>query len=816
MDHHSKEQGKEPLLHAKHTHESHSDDEHDHHHHDAKHSAHHVGHDHAGGHGYDEDEVLEQKGLRLIPVFGDHKFSMFSMNYGLYLEFFHIIVRMLGRLFLLVIFFNLIDMATKQEIFNRVSYQADEVMSVCSKYEGKEDICAKELYVLSKCYRHSVRVVYAIVTSISVAIFMAIIRSRDEERVINNRMLYEFNWTQDLFSVLVDKVPKQTSADELRAYFNNLPAIKKVAGQVKDIVMVQDFGKCYLISQQIQKLTEQIEELHEKGKDAHELEGKVQFLKEELVREESKLPIHSGRAIVVFDSLKTKALVMKLYRPAFGASIERKFRKKKNDTALESAGMTVKDLPEPQDLLFENMCYPQSQKLKRLTAVYALGLLIILVGAAAGYWFEVRPEAEELREHAKHEIENLFDSPVENGVIKVKPMHEEHHHQSIFQKILSTIGVPVLLLVLEGVTESLFKKLNSFTRHKSHSEIEIACLNYAIFSSFFLYLFIQGAIMSFAWEEAGALVQTTIKIFCVKYAGKKLASAYFAYKNKQLRTENAHGHGHGHSPSHSPSRSASMADSHVEELDRRLSHAHSVIHGPSHGHGHGHKKKELHLSLLATAVKILFHVDIENEEFDFFEEASRAFPLIAMNFAFLANGKTSITLANLFPPGIPLTILAIYIGAFCDKYRLINAQEHCHLNSARFMLKMFRFLRGDHFAAIFGAGIWTLSFYLYISGYQHEVLQMEFAENNKAKFVTIFSNLNTSIITSILTIISIYVFYLIAWPKGESLENQFGKKFLDSKSGVSYDFVSPNFTATYQKPVLYHAEEHKLKQSLIL
>jgi len=445
-------------------------------------------------------------------------------------------------------------------------------------------------------------------------------------------------------------------------------------------------------------------------------------------------------------------------------------------------------------------------------------LLIIVVGAAAGFWFEVLPEAEELSEHAKHEVENLFTSPVVNGLVKLNELHEEHHHHSILQQILSQVGIPVMLLVLEGVTESLFKKLNSFTRHKSHSEIEIACLDYSIFSSFFLYLFIQGAIMAFAWEEGGALVQTTIKIFCIKYVGKKLASAYFAYKNKHA---GEHSHGHGHSPSHSPSRSHSMAeDSHIEELDRRLSHSTSVVHGPKHGHGHGHghghKKKELHLSLLATAVKILFHVDIENEEFDFFEEASRAFPLIAMNFAFLANGKSSINWKTLIPPGIPITILAIYIGAFCDKYRLMNAHEHCHLNSARFMLKMFRFLRGDHFAAIFGAGVWTLSFYLYISGYQTEVLKMEFADGNKDKFALIFSSLNTSIITAVLSIISFYIFYLIAWPKNESLETQFGKKFLDNKSGVSYDSVSSHFTAVYQKPVLYHAEEHKLKQSLIL
>jgi len=791
-----------PLLHAK---KSHPEDSH----HDHGHSHHQAG-GHGAGHGYDENELMEQKGLRLFPVFGDHRLSMFSMNYGLYLEFFHIIVRMLGRLFLLVIFFNLIDITTKQYIFNKVSFSGPQVVAECRDFTGEAaDDCAREYYIVSKCYRHSVRICYTILTCLCAAIFLTVIRRKDEQRVINNRMLYEFNWTQDLFSALVDKVPKKTSPDELRAYFNNLPAIKKIGGSVKDILMVQDYGKCYITSKQIQRTKEQIEKLQAKGQPTHELDGKLQFLHEELIRQEASMPPHSGRAIVVFDSLKTKALVMKLYRPTFGASIEKKFRKKKGESELEDANLSVKDLPEPQDLKFENMCYPKEQKVKRLIAVYALGLLIIAVGSLLGFGIEVIPEAQELEEKAKHEVQHLFHYPVKDGVVQIPKSHsQEHHGHSLFQTILHQIGIPVLLLVLEGVSEGLFKRVNKYTRHKSHSEIEISCLDYAIFSSFFLYLFIQGSIMALSWEEGSALVQTTIKVFCIKYVGKKLASAYFAHKSKHA--------GDDHRSSRSPSRSASMmsADAHSDSP-----------HSPSHGHGHSpmigapkhHKKKELHLSMLATIVKVLFHVDIENEEFDFFEEASRAFPLIAMNFAFMANGYTSITFKTLFPPGIPLTMLAIFIGALCDKYRLMNQHEHCHLNSARFMLKMFRFLRGDHFAAIFGAAVWTISFFWYILGYQQQVGELKnIDQETKDRLAFIFDSLNYTVGTACAVIVAFYLFYIVAWPTQESLETQFGKRFIDNKSSVSYDSVSEHFTAVYQKPALYHAEEFKNRQSLVL
>ena len=46
---------------------------------------------------YTESEIKEQKGLRVFPIFGDHRLSMFSMNYALYMEFFHILTRIYKR-----------------------------------------------------------------------------------------------------------------------------------------------------------------------------------------------------------------------------------------------------------------------------------------------------------------------------------------------------------------------------------------------------------------------------------------------------------------------------------------------------------------------------------------------------------------------------------------------------------------------------------------------------------------------------------------------------------------------------------------------
>ena len=765
---------------------------------------------------YTESEIKEQKGLRLFPVFGDHRLSMFSMNYALYMEFFHIMTRILLRLLLFVIFFNLIEFASKEFLAKQVRYSYTEIVALCGEDLSTNDrnMCAREKLFRSEMYDNAVRVLYSIVSSIIAACFLVHIRTKDEKRVINNRMLYEFNWTQDLFSVLVDKLPKETTADELRAYFNSLPPIQKIDGSVKDVVLVQDFTRCHEIAKEIFHLEEILHTKQGTQEYTDDLQ-KIQRLKDELTREKNSLPPHSGRAIVVFDSLGTKSLVMKLYRPSIGSSWERKWRKSRDGVApgLEEAYLNVKELPEPQDLKFQNICYPWGKKVQRLFFVYMLGLLIIIIGSLIGGGLEVFHELEELIEERDEKIHLMFEATIQNNTVVIPEPHNHDDHSG-FMSMLLPYATPVILLLIEGITERLFKKSNKLTKHKSESEVEVSFLTYVIFSSFFLYLFVQGLIMAFSWENGGALIQKTIQIFCLKYVGKKVASAYFCYRNKNNPHHHGHhghahqeGHGHDHSHDHSHDSSTGNHSPHSPGL-KKLGTV-----------GHGHAKKSWRQYLSYEFMKIFFHVDIENEEFEFFEEASRAFPLIAMNLAFMANGRMVLKWYNVVPFSIPLTIGALYIGALCDKYRLMNQHEHCKLNSARFMLKMFKFLKGDHFAAVFGAAIWVTSFFSYIFTYQLETTKLKF-EDTSIDFKAILEEdiFNFNIICGgiVGVIILSYFFYVIILPSSSSMESRFSKKFLANKSNVPYDSVSPYFTAVYEAPDYSFDDDHDHKHADVL
>jgi len=763
---------------------------------------------------YTETEKKEQKGLRVFPIFGDHRLSMFSMNYALYMEFFHILTRILLRLLLFVVFFNAIDIIAKDDLTEGIKSSVDDIAQFCGEISNVDDRnnCARGLLFRAEMYDQGVRLIFSVIPSICAAVFFVYIRTKDEKRVINNRMLYEFNWTQDLFSVLVDKLPKGTTADELRAYFNTLPPIQKIEGSVKDVILVQDVTKCHELNKEIMRIGESLDEKQGTAEFAEDLD-RIQRLKDELIAEKAKLPVHSGRAIVVFDSLRTKSLVMKLYRGSLASSWERKYRKAKDGTApaLEEAYLNVKELPEPQDLKFHNLCYPWRKKVTRMFVVYMLGLLIIVGGSLLGGGLEVFHEVEELIEHRNASIEKIFTAKIVDGkVVQIEPHHDGHH--SFFSLFVPYV-TPVLLLLIEAIAERLFKKSNKLTKHKSESEVEVSFLTYVIFSCFFLYLFIQGFLMIYGWEDGGSLVQRTILIFSIKYVGKKALSAYFCFRTKRQAKLNghhadehsaAHGHGHSHTETGSPT------SPHSPLIKK---------HGHGHGHGHGHKKKTLKESFAGEFMKIFFHVDIENEEFEFFEEASRAFPLIAMNLAFIANGSVSLDWYTVVPHSIPLTIVALYIGAFCDKYRLMNQHEHCKLNSARFMLKMFKFLKADHFAAVFGTALWAGSFFAFIKAYQAKALALQFTEENKHLGVDLTSNINRfNFVTQGLIgfILCTYFFYVVILPNSPSMEERFVKKFLSNKSLVSYDSVAPYFPAVYEAPVYIDEEEHNKHKALIL
>ena len=695
-----------------------------------------------------KERIIKGNGLRLFPIFRDFGLSTFSINYALYFEFSDIIIRILFQLFILELFLRRFDALARVLIFPIYFETDDQIRARCQSQES----CILYTKSLIECKQTLIAAFCCVATSLFAMMFQTYIRKKEEKRIINNPMLYDFNWTQDFFSVLIENIPKGATESELKTFFNNLKSVKQIQGEVKEIVFIQDISSCTHILQEINSLKE-------KNSQQPDNKKTIQDLKDELFLKQSKLPLHDGKAIVVFDSLRTRSVILQLFRHSRANFLEALLRGYDTHLAFKDSYLTAQSLPEPQNLNFENLCYPKSTKDNREILAFALNIGMAILATVAIFIFKFIPAEKEV---------------IANRTIfwneKIKSMIQDTMSAAALSSssplmVLESYSFPIILLVIQTLQDKAFEAIEKLTKRTSKTDSEEKCLNYSIYSSFFLYLFMQGLLMGLQWEDAGDIAQKTIKVYCLKHLVNKLGALFFCYRKANYPEFN--------------------------------------------------NRKGCYYSIRDYVALKVFKVDMPAKDFQFkfFKNASKIFPLVAMNFAFLANGSTIQTI----PTTILITIITLYIGVICDKYCLINQPEQSSSSSARFMLKLFRFFKADHFAFLFGALIWLFACYVAIVDFSKFLSQYS---PQKTEFSIIFAEsteyIQLIIIAIMALIIGIYLFYLAVWPASESLESKFDFYFEQHRSLVCYDVVSQHFTQSYKNPLTSYLASSNEKTDLIL
>jgi len=128
-------------------------------------------------------------------------------------------------------------------------------------------------------------------------------------------------------------------------------------------------SRCFALLEKIKKLE----------KATKPDQNKIQALKDELYHEEARLPLHNGKAIVVFDSLRKRSVVLKLFRRSRTHFLEVVFRGYNTQTVFKNSYLKAKALPEPQNLNYEVLYYPKCKKYSRIILAFASGSIILLV-----------------------------------------------------------------------------------------------------------------------------------------------------------------------------------------------------------------------------------------------------------------------------------------------------------------------------------------------------------------------------------------------------------------------------------------------------
>ena len=358
---------------------------------------------------FQEDKMQESsfntlRSLKLFPIFKNKELAKISPNYYLYLEFYYVAIRVFFKVLVSFIICYLIFLL---------------LIELDSSWESNE---------------------YAVVYNSAFGIFMAYLISftieYETKRILENDILYDSQWNEGHFALLAENFPKEYTKQEIEAYFNTEIDKGNFGGNVIDVILIQDYSKYLRIKKDIDIVTKKIEKDHTDETQDNIIRSLEDKLNE--TRKEYQNLIHfQGKAIMIFDTMRVKDMLLRNFKA-------RSFPK-----------VSIKELPEPKDLIIQNLHCTSAQRRLRKFGSYMLSLLA-LWGAYYGL-----TELEKLK--VKEET-SIFD----------------HTFRSYLMIVVTLISAYVL-----QKCDLLAQKL---LNHSSHLEAEIRHLNFIFILSIVLYV----------------------------------------------------------------------------------------------------------------------------------------------------------------------------------------------------------------------------------------------------------------------------------------------------------------------------------------
>jgi len=172
------------------------------------------------------------KKLKLFPIFGDMDMAKISINYFLYLEFFHMTIKIFGQIFL----------------FNLATY----LIYLCT-----HAFCSSEV-------AENLNICLNFINGAFAFLWFIRARGKEETRLLDEDMLYNFQWSEDLFSVLVEGLPKNVTKEEIKYYFNSIFATQECP--IVDIIFVHNYRKYVPLKKQLALARQRLNKYQTKGK----------------------------------------------------------------------------------------------------------------------------------------------------------------------------------------------------------------------------------------------------------------------------------------------------------------------------------------------------------------------------------------------------------------------------------------------------------------------------------------------------------------------------------------------------------------------
>jgi len=272
------------------------------------------------------------KNLKPYPVFGDKEMAKISINYYLYLEFFHVAIRMFGEVF----------------IFSAVAFAFYLLIYAFASEDTIKDV----------------KLCYNLFNGVIAVFLLKRARNKQETRILNEEMLYNFQWSEDLFSVLVEGLPLDVNQDEVNFFFKSIFAKEAQVCRVVDVMFIHNYRELVPLKNKLaQALLKQQKFQTDGERDLSKvvkLNQEIEILEEKIAKytEEITQGKHfGGKAIVIFETVENQNQVVRFFTYGWIKSLLI-FSLRSccfQQHYLRGHRIRVQQVAEPRDMLFENL-----------------------------------------------------------------------------------------------------------------------------------------------------------------------------------------------------------------------------------------------------------------------------------------------------------------------------------------------------------------------------------------------------------------------------------------------------------------------------
>ncbi len=395
------------------------------------------------------DRILSSlRKVKLYPVFNDKNLAKISINYFIYLEGLHMSMKM----FALILPIYLIALAIW---FILPYFDVSQTDDDWTFYFAGLGILSS---ILLKCSQ-----------------------IEQDRQLLGHEFLYDLQWGENQFSLLAEGLPLDTNRKEIKDYFNNVVNKNSFDGKVLDVILLQDYYE-------YSKLVKTIKKNQLKAQTNAKLDKELHKLEEKLL----KLGNFKGKAIIIFDKISTQSSIFSYLNVGkFTSFFIFCFWCCFKLYYLRGRRITVRELPEPQDLKFENIHFPKLRKF--ILEITSKGMnIIILLSVILGLGL-----IEIIKYHKSIEKED--------------PVLDEVSEKLSFAYILFTLFLGLILEKLNKIANKLRPNLSSL-------ETQYRMFTFKIYVAIFVYVAVQLLI---GFQEKVNLSNQLMKLIIV-YTFKKI------------------------------------------------------------------------------------------------------------------------------------------------------------------------------------------------------------------------------------------------------------------------------------------------------